>query len=89
VPGGAAVERAFFAFFVWANAPEPTSATKTPITQKTEAIKTRRLKKADFDVDFFFMDGSGVFPLCGEPETVMEMLGEMREECQHLFEIFK
>src|SRR5215469_15302317 len=32
---------------VWANAPEPTSATKTPNRQSMEAVKTRRLKKAD------------------------------------------
>ena len=41
-------ERLFFAPFVWAkaleNAPEPSSATKTPMRQKTEPIKTRRLK---------------------------------------------
>jgi hypothetical protein len=48
-----------FAPFAWANrledAPEPSSATKTPMRQKTEAIKTRRLKKADCEVDFFFI----------------------------------
>ena len=47
---------------VWANAPEPTSATKTPTRQKTAAIKTRRLKKADFEVDFFFMNEVELFP---------------------------
>ena len=79
----------FFVPFVWANtfenAPEPTSATKTPTRQKTQAIKKRRLKKADFEVDFFFIDGSGVVSLCGEPETVTKMLGEMLEACQHFF----
>ena len=40
---------------VCANAPEPTSATKTPKRQRTEAIKTRRLKKADSEADFFFI----------------------------------
>jgi hypothetical protein len=75
--------------FVWANrfenAPDPSSATKTPKRQKTEAIKTRRLKKADFEVDFFFIDGSGVVSLSGEPEMVAATLGEMMEACQHFF----
>ena len=71
--------------FVWANTPDPSSATKTPKRQRTEAIKTRRLKKADFEVDFFFMDGSGVVSLCGEPEKVVRMLGEMMDACQHFF----
>jgi hypothetical protein len=43
---------------VWANAPEPTSATKTPKRQRTKAIKPRRLKKADFEVAFVFMVGA-------------------------------
>ena len=55
----------------------PTSATKTPTRQKTQAIKKRRLKKADFEVDFFFMDEVGLFSLCSEPEMVLETLGEM------------
>ena len=68
VPGAScrAVERLFFAPFVWANrfenAPEPSSATKTPKRQRTEAIKTRRLKKADFEVDFFFIVDAELFP---------------------------
>jgi hypothetical protein len=48
---------------VWANTPEPSSATKTPKRQSREAIKTRRLKKADFEVDILFMVGSGVVSL--------------------------
>jgi hypothetical protein len=39
-----------------------------PKRQRTEATKTRRLKKADFDVDFFFISGSGVVSLFGKPE---------------------
>jgi hypothetical protein len=39
-----------------------------PKRQRTEAIKTRRLKKADLDVDFFFIGGSGVDSLSGKPE---------------------
>jgi hypothetical protein len=30
--------------------------------QKTEAIRMRRLKKADFELDFFFMDEAELFP---------------------------
>jgi hypothetical protein len=62
------------------------------------AIKTRRLKNppspglrragADFEVDFFFIGGSGVVPLSGKPETVIAMVGETRKPCQHFFEIF-
>src|SRR5438034_8387550 len=73
---------------VWANAPEPISATKTPKMQSTEAIKTRSLKKADFEVDFFFMDGSGVVSLSGKPETVAGMLGELLKACQQFFSHF-
>jgi hypothetical protein len=47
--------------------PALTSAIKTPARQKTEAIKTRRLKKADFEVDFFFMDEVELFPCAVEP----------------------
>src|SRR5437667_3669960 len=72
---------------VCANAPEPTSATKTPKRQSTEAIKTRRLKKADFEVDFFFIFEAGVVSLSGEPETIVGMLREMLKECQHFFQI--
>jgi len=48
-----------------------------PVSQKTAAIKTRRLKKADFEVIFFFMVGTNVFPIRGKAETVIEMLDEM------------
>ena len=67
--------------FPWANtlenAPVPNSATAMPARQKRAAIKTRRLKKADCEVDFFFMDEVKLISVYGEPETVMEMLGEM------------
>ena len=36
-------------------------------------------------MDFFFIDGSGVVSLSGEPEMVVAMLGEMMEACQHFF----
>src|SRR6266700_5523119 len=60
VPAEACVaERLFFAPLACANAlenaPVASSATKTPMRQKTAAIKTRRLKKADCEVDFFFI----------------------------------
>jgi hypothetical protein len=55
--------------FFWANAfenaPIPSSATATPARHKRTPIKTRRLKKADCEVDFFFMDEVEFF-LCGE-----------------------
>jgi hypothetical protein len=60
---------------VWANrfenAPNPSSATKTLKRQRTDAIKTRTLKKADFEVDFFFMIEVELFPSPVEPETVL------------------
>jgi hypothetical protein len=43
-------------------------ATATPARHKTEAIKTRRLKKADFEVDFFFMNEAELFPSPVNPE---------------------
>ena len=59
-----------------------------------DAIKTRKLKNppslrlwragADFEVDFFFMVDVELFPLCGEPETVPNMLGETLKQCQHI-----
>jgi len=59
---------------VWANrlenAPMPSSATKTPPRQRPEASRTRRLKKADFEVDFFFIDEVKFFPVRLEPEKV-------------------
>ena len=39
-----------------ANALRPTSAKKTPARAMHRPIKTRRLKKADFEADFFFME---------------------------------
>ena len=39
------------------NAPEPRSARKAPARTIKTPIETRRLTKADFDADFFFMSG--------------------------------
>jgi hypothetical protein len=47
--------------FLWANAlenaPIPSSATAIAATANRAAIRTRKLKKADCEVDFFFIDG--------------------------------
>jgi hypothetical protein len=37
------------------NASRPTSASEIPASAMHRPIKTRRLKKADFEADFFFM----------------------------------
>ena len=37
------------------NVPRPSSARKTPERTINRPIKTRRLKKADCEADFFFM----------------------------------
>ena len=39
-----------------ANAPRPSSARKTPARTINRPIKTRRLKKADCEADFFFIE---------------------------------
>ena len=39
------------------NVPRPISATKTPARTINSPAKTRRLKKADCEADFFFIDG--------------------------------
>ena len=38
-------------------APKPTSAKETPPSTTKSPIKTRMLKKADREADFFFMNG--------------------------------
>ena len=38
------------------NVPRPARARKTPARTTNRPIKTRRLKKADFEVDFFFIE---------------------------------
>ena len=38
------------------NVPRPASARKTPVRTTKSPIKTRRLKKADREADFFFME---------------------------------
>src|SRR5262245_53002124 len=61
------------------------NATAMPKRQNTEAIRTRRLKKADLDVDFFFISGSGVdFPLRKTRDGVV-ILCETLKACQHSF----
>ena len=42
------------------NVPRPASARKTPVRTTKSPIKTRRLKKADREADFFFMNGYDV-----------------------------
>ena len=37
--------------------PKPSNARKTPARKTDKPIKTRRLKNADCEVDFFFMSG--------------------------------
>ena len=60
-----------FASFAWANmfenAPMPISVTATATRQKTAAIKMRRLKKADCEVDFFFIDDLELAPSAAKP----------------------
>ena len=60
--------------FVWAkaleNAPKPKQRHKDAEEAKEQdAIKTRRLKKADCEVDFFFMDDEAeLFPSAVNPK---------------------
>ena len=42
------------------NVPRPASARKTPVRTTNSPIKTRKLKKADREADFFFMNGYDV-----------------------------
>jgi hypothetical protein len=42
------------------NVPRPISASKMPARTINRPIKTRRLKKADREADFFFMSGYDV-----------------------------
>ena len=42
------------------NVPKPSSANKRPAKNTNRPIKTRRLKKADFEVEFFFMVLKGI-----------------------------
>src|SRR5262245_6044956 len=52
------------------NAPKPSSAIKTPATARIKPSKTRRLKKADCEVDFFCMGGG-----CGGGGWGVELAG--------------
>ena len=67
-----------FVRFPWAN-----NATAMPRRQNTEAVKMRRLKKADCEVDFFFIDDAS-FSL----RSRVGMLSVMPEACQHFFKFF-
>ena len=42
------------------NVPRPASARKTPDRTTNRPIRTRKLKKADREADFFFMNGYDV-----------------------------
>jgi hypothetical protein len=42
------------------NVPRPASARKTPVRTTNRPIRTRKLKKADREADFFFMSGYDV-----------------------------
>src|SRR4030095_12312695 len=42
------------------NVPRPANANETPAKTTNRPIKTRRLKKADREADFFFMSGYDV-----------------------------
>ena len=52
-----------------------------PSRQSTEAVKMRRLKKADFEVDFFFMNEVDLFP-SPVKQRWAETLPETDELCQ-------
>jgi len=53
-----------------------------PTRQSAEAVKMRRLKKADFAVDFFFMNEVELFPPPVKPKMGGETLAETGELCQ-------
>ena len=63
--------------------PERTAPQRCRGGKTQKQLKSRRLKKADFEVDFFFIDDSGVVSLGGEPEKVVAILGEMLDACQY------
>ena len=48
----------------------------------------RRLKNADFEVDFFFMNEVELFPSPVKPEKVIAILGANLKVCQPFFGIF-
>ena len=50
------------------NTPNPASAMNAPIRMIDSPVKTRRLKKADCDVDFFFIpsDDFGLVQMLGK-----------------------
>ena len=46
----------------------------------------RRLKKADCEVDFVFINEVESFPLTVNPQAVLGTLGEIAEVCQDFFD---
>jgi hypothetical protein len=60
------------------------SASETPVMPTNRAAKTRRLKKADREVDFFFISGYKWM----EFECETPLLAEMPETRQHFFLFF-
>src|SRR5437588_2861827 len=84
------------------NAPKPTSARKAPASATNRPNRTRRLKKADCEVDFFFMRWSfavgfvetpGAFQRCftyvpQRSGSGNAFLAECGEMCQHHFFVF-
>jgi hypothetical protein len=59
------------------------SARETPVRATNRPIKTRRLKNADCEVDFFFMGDGGVEVECGTP-----LVAEILARRQHIFYFF-
>ena len=59
---------------------------ETPVRATNRPIKTRRLKNADCEVDFFFMSGGEVVEFEFEYET--PFVAEMPESRQHFFYFF-
>src|SRR6266496_3986205 len=67
-----------------ANAPKPSSASETPARAMNRPTKVRRLKNADCEVEFFFMNGYGVDDLGLECEV--SLLPKAPPRCQYLFQ---
>ena len=55
------------------NVPRLASARKTPVRTTNSPIKTRRLKKADREADFFFMSGCEVDGIKCEAQCAAEL----------------
>src|SRR5437588_11797803 len=63
------------------NVPKPANARKTPARTINRPIKTRRLKKADCEADFFFMNGY----MWMQFECGTSFLAKTPETRQHFF----